>query len=67
MKKLSNHIREYLELFNEVMIIDGLTGKETRSINKAIETTTKLIKKLKKGDRSVFRDPDDEEDNYWDF
>lgn len=58
--KLADHLEEYLELLQDIMIIPKeLKKKDEEKINAAIQTTKKLIKKLRKGDRSVFKDPDE--------
>ena len=59
MIRLAEHIEDYLEIFMEVFIIpDQLLNREDE-IYDSIKTVKKLIKKLRKGDTSVF---DDEED-----
>ena len=59
MIRLAEHIEDYLEIFMEVFIIpDQLLNREDE-IYDSIKTVKKLIKKLQKGDTSVF---DDEED-----
>ena len=59
MYTLAQHIEDYLEVFLEVFIIpDGLRNKED-AIYESIQTVKKLIKKLRKGDTSVFDDLDD--------
>lgn len=60
MNKLADHIEEYINMLEEVMIIpsDMMEDHEKR-INKALEVSRKLIKKLRKGDSSVFKDAED--------
>lgn len=59
MIRLAEHIEDYLEIFMEVFIIpDQLLNREDE-IYDSIKTVKKLIKKLQRGDTSVF---DDEED-----
>lgn len=53
--KLGIEIEKYLKLFKKVMILPK-KSKDKKEIIDAIETTKKLIKKLKKGDTSVFKD-----------
>lgn len=55
---LAEHIENYLEVFESVMIIPKDVYKE-KDIKEAISRTKKLCKKLRKGDISVFKDPDD--------
>ena len=57
--KLASNIEEYLRVLREVMYIpEELRGKEEH-IHQAIKTCEKLIKKLYKGDTSVFKEWDD--------
>lgn len=58
MHELGNAIDDYLELFEEIMIIPEELKKNKKEINEALELSKKLVKKLKKGDRSVFKDCD---------
>jgi len=56
MQDLANNLAAYLELFEDVFVIpDSIRGSE-KTIKEAIRTTRKLIKKLRSGDRSVFKD-----------
>lgn len=55
MHELGNAIDDYLELFEEIMIIPEELKKNKKEINEALELSKKLVKKLKKGDRSVFK------------
>ena len=55
MRELGNAIDDYLELFEEIMIIPEELKKNKKEINEALELSKKLVKKLKKGDRSVFK------------
>lgn len=60
MEFLAEHIQEYLELLEEVMIIpDEIMDEHGDDIKEGIKRTKKLIEKLKKGDRSVFKDEED--------
>lgn len=60
MEFLAQHIQEYLELLEEVMIIpDEIMDEHGDEIKEGIKRTKKLIEKLKKGDRSVFKDEDE--------
>ncbi len=57
MEKIAEMIEEYLNLLEDVMIIpEELYETHHERIEKGINVTKKLIKKLKKGDRSVFND-----------
>lgn len=61
MKKLANHIEEYIDHLESVMIIpDELIEEYGKQIKEGLARTRKLIKKLKKGDKSVFKDIDEE-------
>ena len=62
MKALAKHIESYLEELESTMIIpeEVVSEKDAKQFKVAIELTRKLIKKLKKGDRSVFKDIDDD-------
>lgn len=51
MKQMAESLEEYLSVIENYVIINGLTEKE---YDKAVETVKKLIKKLKKGDTSVY-------------
>ena len=63
MDKLAEAIEEYISTFFEVMIIpDNLKDKYEDQINEGRRLSEKLVKKLKKGDRSVFKDDDE-----WNF
>ena len=55
MHELGNAIDDYLELFEEIMIIPEELKKNKKEINEALELSKKLVKKFKKGDRSVFK------------
>ena len=60
MKLLALNIEEYLEVLKEIMIIpEEIFDKEGENIKNAMKTTEKLIRKLKNGDISVFKDEDD--------
>lgn len=60
MKFLADHIDAYLELLKNVMIIpDEIFKEHGKDIQEGIKRTEKLISKLRKGDKSVFKDEDD--------
>lgn len=60
MKKLAEHIEEYIEQLESVMIIpDDIADEYGKQIEEGLKRTKKLISKLKKGDRSVFKDATD--------
>lgn len=60
MKKLAEHIEEYIEQLKSVMIIpDDVAAEHGDEIEEGLKRTKKLISKLKKGDRSVFKDATD--------
>ena len=56
---LAKHIEDYLEVFLEVFIIPDSLRDQEDIIYESIQTVKKLIKKLQKGDTSVFGDLDD--------
>lgn len=63
METLAGHIEEYLNTLKEVMIIPrDMIEEHGKRIKRAIEVTAKLIKKLRKGDKSVFKDMDEDND-----
>lgn len=60
MNFMADHIAEYLDLLKEVMIIpDEIMDKNGDQIKEGIKRTEKLINKLRKGDRSVFKDEEE--------
>lgn len=60
MQLLAEQIENYIMFLEEVMIIPPeLMEKHEDSIKNAIKVSKKLIKKLKKGDKSVFKDEDE--------
>ena len=60
MQDLANDIETYLNAFQEVMIIPKELEEQYGAVIRAsIDTTKKLIRKLRKGDTSVFKDPDE--------
>jgi hypothetical protein len=60
MRKLAEHIEEYVDTLEEVMIIPEELQKEYGDrIHDGLKVTRKLIEKLRKGDRSVFKDKED--------
>ena len=60
MNKLAEHIEEYIDMLEEVMIIPSdMKEEHGKRIEKALEVSKKLIKKLRKGDTSVFKDTED--------
>lgn len=57
---LADHFEEYINMLNEMMIIpDEIMDSQRKQIKEGIEITKKLIKKLRKGDLSVFKDSDE--------
>ena len=56
LKYLGEEIEQYLNLFLNVMIIPKHLKHNKKELDKAIKTVQKLIKKLKKGDRSVLKE-----------
>lgn len=60
MNKVADHIEEYINMLEEVMIIPkDMMEDHEKKINKAIKVSRKLIAKLRKGDTSVFKDAED--------
>ena len=60
MDRLAGGIETYLQEFESVIILpQDLLEDHGDAMKRAIETTKKLIKKLRKGDRSVFKDSED--------
>jgi flagellar biosynthesis/type III secretory pathway chaperone len=60
MNRLADVIEEYIDALQSVMIIpDELLDSAEDNIHESIKRTQKLIKKLRKGDKSVFKDPDE--------
>lgn len=60
MDRLANVLESYLTELERVMVIpDDLMRKHGNDITGGIEDVKKLIKKLRKGDMSVFKDPDE--------
>ena len=59
MNKLADAIEEYLNVFRRVIIIPDDLKKDEEKIKEGIRRTEKLIKKLRKGDTSVFKDEDE--------
>lgn len=60
MEKIAFHIEEYLDLLESVMIIpEEIMKDHGDKIRRGIEVSRKLVKKLKKGDRSVFLDEEE--------
>lgn len=57
MDAIANAIEDYLEVFTDIMIIPKDIDKE--EVHDAIRTCRKLVKKLKKGDKNVFKGYDD--------
>nr|DAS69513.1 MAG TPA: QLQ protein [Caudoviricetes sp.] len=61
MEKFADSIESYLHILSNIMILpEDLSKKEEKELMYSIEKAKKLVKKLKKHDRSVFRDEDDE-------
>ena len=63
MKLLASTIEEYLDLLTDVMVIpDDIKKKHGKDIKEGIKITKKLIQRLRKGDRSVFKSKEEWED-----
>lgn len=60
MDKLAACLREFLEFLEECVVIpDDMKDSCERDVKEGIKRTKKLIEKLEKGDRSVFKDEDE--------
>lgn len=60
MKHMSESFEEFLDQLEHVMIIpEDIMKEHGKDIETGIEIIRKLIKKLKKGDASVFKDPEE--------
>ena len=60
MDRLADAIETYLHELESVMIIpEDLLEDHGDEMKRSISLTKKLIKKLRKGDCSVFKDPED--------
>jgi hypothetical protein len=60
MNRLADDIEEYMIVLNKVMIIPEDMRKECEPlIKEGKKRTEKLIKKLRKGDKSIFKDEDE--------
>ena len=63
MNRLANVIEEYLDTLKSTMVIpDEIMKSDRKRLKNGLEVTEKLIKKLRKGDRSVFKES--AEDDY---
>lgn len=56
MKNLADHIEKYLILFEDIMIIPEEFKINGKDVQNAIKEVRTLIKKLRKGDKSVFKE-----------
>ena len=60
MNKLADAIEEYKDSLMTVMVIpDEVIKKDRKRLKNGFEVTEKLIKKLRKGDKSVFKEIDE--------
>ena len=60
MKDLADAIEEYINCFTEIMIFpDEMSKRDREEIEEALARSRKLVKKLRKGDVSVFKDSDE--------
>lgn len=63
MKKLANAIEDYISELESVMIIpDEILDNCEDKIREGIKRSRKLIKKLRNGDKDIFKDSDE-----WNF
>ena len=59
MEKFADSIEGYLHVLSNIMILpEDLSKNENKELTHPMEQARKLIKKLRKHDRSVFRDED---------
>lgn len=56
MRLLAKSISDYLTLFEDIMIIPKELKNSKKDVQEAKKIIKKLIKKLRNGDRSVFKD-----------
>ena len=60
MRKLADNIEAYIDILEEIMIIPkDIIDDCKKDIDEALKRTRKLIKKLRNGDRSVFKSSDE--------
>ncbi len=60
MKNLADHFEEYTDQFFSIMVIPReIIDKTKEPIENSRKLVSKLIKKLKEGDKNVFRDEDE--------
>lgn len=60
MEYLADHIENYIDELNNTMIIpNDIASEHKDQIEEAIKRCRLLIKKLRKGDTSVFKDDDE--------
>jgi len=55
---LADAIEDYLSMFTDVMIIPK--GIDKKNVEEALDISRKLVKKLRKGDKNVFKSFDDD-------
>lgn len=58
MKNFANHIEEYCKQMKAIMIIPKELSEYEKDFNEGFKRAEELIKKLRKGDKSVFIDDD---------
>ena len=59
MEKFADSIEGYLHVLSNIMILpEDLSRNEKKELTHSMEQARKLIKKLRKHDRTVFRDED---------
>ena len=60
MNKLADAIDEYMIVLKKIMIIpEDLRKEHGPQLKEGLSRTEKLIKKLRKGDKSIFKDEED--------
>lgn len=60
MRYLADHIEGHVNYFESIMIIpDEIYNECKKEIDEGMKRAKKLIKKLRNGDKSVFKDIDD--------
>ena len=60
LKQLADAIEEYISCFTEIMIFpERMSKHDQEEIEEALARSRKLVKKLRNGDVSVFKDSDE--------
>lgn len=62
MEELANSIESYIELLEEVMIFPEELEGNKKEFEEAIKTSKKLVKKLREGNKNVFKNALEDEE-----